>query len=328
MTTIMYWGRMFPVSIKRIRFMLSQLCCYHTVHTYPEIRPNRCLLGYDRSEAYTTDGLRKNKMMMTTVDNNYGLNAFHVHKVNYDMSHVCYANDDHEKKIKMNHLFTPYQRKNAPPTTNGGAIKADPTNVTGYYIQHNSKPSSKVILWLYGGAYLSGDSRGNLNFAEKIGQQCNYMDIFLCDYRLLPEYTFFDAIYDVCLGYEYLINVQGYHPKDVMLFGISSGGGLLVRLLQRIVEYQNEDIILKIGDDSESQTIDVSSAQEDIFKKMEVLKAIPCGAYLMSPFVGKQHIKLIVDKMITLSLRSKSLSDTQTYRLHKTYREFKGIHYS
>ncbi len=253
-------------------------------------------MGYDRSVEYTSDGMRKQKFMTASKNNNYGLNAFHVHKVNHDMSKCCTINDEtihdettrpkEEKKIKTNHLFTPYQRKNAPFTTNGGPMKTDPTNVTGFYIQHNSKPSSKVILWLYGGAYLSGDSKGNLNFAEKIGQQCNYMDVFLCDYRLLPEYTFFDAIYNVCLGYEYLINVQGYHPKDVMLYGISSGGGLLVRLLQRIVEYQNEDVILKTDGESSESIHDDSPTQKEILKKLEMLKIVPSGAYLMSPFVG------------------------------------------
>ena len=320
MTTIMYWGRMFPVSVKRMRFMLGQLCCYHSFHTHPVIKPNHCILGYDRSVDYTVEGLRKKKMM-TLSNNNYGLNAFHVYQVNYDMSTCCTINDDDtdvneerinlKKKVKTNHLFTPYQRKNAPFATNAGPSKQDPTNVTGYYIQHNSKPSSKVILWLYGGAYLSGDSKGNLNFAEKIGQQCNYMDVFLCDYRLLPEYTFFDAIYDVCLAYEYLITVQGYHPKDVVLFGISSGGGLLVRLMQRIVEYQSENVIFNV--DGSDQTT------EERIKTMELLKITPAGALLMSPFVGKYLSNSCGNNPFDVSY---NVASCFKLRLHQSEREF------
>ena len=47
-----------------------------------------------------------------------------------------------------------------PPKEDEGTI------VSGYYLQHRCEPSEKVILWLYGGAFLGGDSKGNLNIGR------------------------------------------------------------------------------------------------------------------------------------------------------------------
>lgn len=38
--------------------------------------------------------------------------------------------------------------------------------VTGFYLQHGDRPSDRVIFWLYGGAFLSGDSKGNINIGK------------------------------------------------------------------------------------------------------------------------------------------------------------------
>jgi hypothetical protein len=47
-----------------------------------------------------------------------------------------------------------------PPKDSGADIQTQ-TIVSGYYIQHGASPSKKVILWLFGGAYLGGDAKGN-----------------------------------------------------------------------------------------------------------------------------------------------------------------------
>jgi hypothetical protein len=44
--------------------------------------------------------------------------------------------------------------------------------VTRSYIQHSTKPLKKVIFWIYGGAFLGGDSKGNRGIAEKMGKLC------------------------------------------------------------------------------------------------------------------------------------------------------------
>jgi acetyl esterase/lipase len=106
-----------------------------------------------------------------------------------------------------------------------------------------------------------------LDIAEKIGQQCNYSDVFLPQYRLLPENKFVDALHDVVQAYEYLVTIRGVHPEDITLFGISSGGGLCVRLMQRIAEYRR------------------IAAKDKDAKVNPLLELMPSGAVLMCPFV-------------------------------------------
>ena len=112
--------------------------------------------------------------------------------------------------------------------------------VTGYYVQHSSQPSQKVIFWIFGGAFLAGDSKGNSGVAEKMGMLCDGRDVFLPDYRLVPEAHLDDAIHDITLAYEYLIYERGVKPDDITLVGVSSGGGLVVLLLQALAKAQKE----------------------------------------------------------------------------------------
>lgn len=284
MTTLLYWGRLFPVTIKRMRFSLSQLHCCHHEHLYPISRDIIIESTSTTSTGTSTTTSSCSSIIMVNNNNKknpFGLKATFVHTINHEMIHDYdnHQNDNHYI-TKQRYLSKPYMKCNAPPTTNTDHNNNnDPTIVTGYIIQHHPKPSSKIILWLYGGAYLSGNSVGNLHYAEKISQHSSYIDVFLPNYRLLPEYTFFDALYDVCLSYEYLVLVKGYHPRDIILLGISSGGGLCVRLMQRIVEFQKEEIgIMKMKKNTEKN-------MNKMEKVVELLTIVPRGAVLMSPFV-------------------------------------------
>jgi len=68
-----------------------------------------------------------------------------------------------------------------------------------------------------------------------VGRTCQ-ADVFLADYRLLPETKFDDTLWDVLLAYHYLVKVRGVHPNNIILWGISSGAGHCARLLQLISE--------------------------------------------------------------------------------------------
>ena len=233
LTTLMHWGRLFPVTIDRMRFMLSQLSVWHPPEAYPH-----CLRTYG-----STVGNRRVLRPTKAV----------VKNISYDMSDKC-------------RLATGITDTEAEGST----------VVTGFYVQHDAKkPSEKVLFWLYGGAYLSGDSLGNLPLAEKFGQRCNDMDVFLPNYRLLPENSFFDALHDVVQAYEYLVTVRGVKPENITCLGISSGGGLVVRLLQTLTERRKE-----LGIDASS---DIPKSKERI--ELENLLANPNGGVLMSPFV-------------------------------------------
>jgi monoterpene epsilon-lactone hydrolase len=219
LTTVMYWGRLFPVSIRRIRYSLSMLSVWHGPDVYPKIH------GY---------GTKSLTSLIRERDRNVEVIKF----------------DKHKNEVTLMNALS--QRESDRP-------------VSGYYVHNENislNKSKKVLFYLYGGAFLGGDAKGNVLFGSKLSQKCN-MDVFIPQYRLLPEYHFFDALDDVVRAYAYLIEVKGFEPENVILFGISSGGGLVLRLLQRIVELQT---------------------QKESLQCNQMLN-VPRGAVLMSPFV-------------------------------------------
>jgi acetyl esterase/lipase len=139
------------------------------------------------------------------------------------------------------HLVEVYREMHKKHTPTGTSTTNKDMTVTGKFIQHSSRPSQKVIFWIYGGAYLAGDSDGNLGIAEKMGLLCGQdegevRDVFIPNYRLVPENNLDDAVRDVTLAYEWLIHERGIQPENVVLLGISSGGGLAVLLMQALAE--------------------------------------------------------------------------------------------
>lgn len=107
--------------------------------------------------------------------------------------------------------------------------------------EETSEPTKRVIFWIFGGAFLAGDVEGNIGVAEEIGMRCN-ADVFLAHIRLLPENEFEDACDDVYHAYKWLVETRGLSPENVILYGISSGGGLAVNLMQRLIKEGNEHL--------------------------------------------------------------------------------------
>lgn len=151
--------------------------------------------------------------------------------------------------------------------------------VTGHYVQQGSKPSEKVILWIFGGAFLAGDSVGNMGIAEKMGMMCaneeddddchnGMRDVFVPEYRLVPEYHLDDATHDITLAYEYLVYERGIRPENITLVGVSSGGGLVVLLMQALAKARREE---------ESKGVEFNDSSNCV--------PMPAGGVMMGPFV-------------------------------------------
>jgi acetyl esterase/lipase len=197
LTSLMWWGRLFPVTIPRMRFALSQLSVWTTNEIVSE-----------------------------------------VDQISHNMAEVM-----------------------------DGEVPEQPSIVSGYYIHSGGSSSKKVLLWTYGGAFLSGDALGNISPAEQCGKRCG-IDIFIPQYRLLPEHAVDDMFWDVNLAYCYLVRVRKVDPSDIIILGISSGGGLATRLMQYISEIQR---CLSISPPYMAKILD---------KTM-----MPSGAVLLCPFV-------------------------------------------
>lgn len=181
------------------------------------------------------------------------------------------------------HLYEVYHRMEHKRTPTGFSTPAKEftsaaeMTVTGQYIQHASQPSRKVIFWIYGGAFLAGDSKGNMGIAEKMGMLCaddegGMRDVFIPDYRLVPESHLDDAIHDCMMAYEYLIYERGVQPEDITLVGISSGGGLVVLLLQALAKAK-QDYCKKKGNCESNDNENIECVP------------MPVGGVLIGPFV-------------------------------------------
>ncbi len=108
---------------------------------------------------------------------------------------------------------------------NGGPIEA-------LWASRGRPDRHRVILYLHGGAYLSGSPRTHRHLAAWLGGAAGAR-VLLPDYRLAPEHPFPAAIEDSVASYRHLLGA-GYEAQHIALAGDSAGGGLVFALLQRI----------------------------------------------------------------------------------------------
>ncbi|KAL3902587.1 MAG: hypothetical protein SGILL_010774, partial [Bacillariaceae sp.] len=105
----------------------------------------------------------------------------------------------------------------------------------------DKRKTRKIIFWIYGGAYLGGDCRGNITPADEFGKDCGMDGVFIPNVRLAPEYTIDDVLWDVCLAYQWACQHLIEDPsKQIVVLGLSSGAGLGLRLTQLISERRQE----------------------------------------------------------------------------------------
>lgn len=108
------------------------------------------------------------------------------------------------------------------------AIDLPARGVRGVYL-HTGGENAGVIYWIFGGAFVGGSIKGSMGFAEQYGRRTG-CDVFMIDMRLYPENGIQDAIIDACRGYEWLLTRTP--AKKVLVYGLSSGGGIGLKLLQ------------------------------------------------------------------------------------------------
>lgn len=127
--------------------------------------------------------------------------------------------------------------------------KADVTFPTGKFYEKNTirnfnvlnssiteiglnPDSEKLILFIHGGAFISGPTQYHWNFAKKITKQTNYK-IWICNYPKSPENNIakisqnIDSIYFAAL--------KKFKSNQISLIGDSVGGTLITSLIQRLV---------------------------------------------------------------------------------------------
>ena len=123
----------------------------------------------------------------------------------------------------------------AVPLPEGTTWEAiDAGGVPAEWIACGSPTSGKVFLFIHGGGYYRGSAAATRSTAARISAVSG-MRCLSIDYRLAPENTFPAAIDDTYTAYKWLLK-QGVTPADIVVGGISAGGGLTLALLLKLKE--------------------------------------------------------------------------------------------
>ncbi|KAJ2913148.1 hypothetical protein MD484_g7279, partial [Candolleomyces efflorescens] len=113
-----------------------------------------------------------------------------------------------------------------------------------------AQPGEKVVLNLHGGAYVrmsAHPSDPTANIVKGLLKHTpSIRRVFSVEYRLSSGKPFSDglhpfptALIDALAGYNYLVNVVGYSPSDIIICGDSAGGNLAHALTRYLVENQD-----------------------------------------------------------------------------------------
>ena len=101
----------------------------------------------------------------------------------------------------------------------------------GEWLRPAGAAANTVLLYLHGGAYITGSCHTHRGLAGHLAQSAG-LDCFLLDYRLAPEHPFPAAVEDAQAAYLAL------HKQDpartIVLAGDSAGGGLALALALRL----------------------------------------------------------------------------------------------
>jgi len=91
----------------------------------------------------------------------------------------------------------------------------------------------KVMLCAHGGGYVAGSMHVHRKFFGHVARTvgCRALNV---DYRLAPEYPFPTPVDDMTRAYRWLIETQGYAPRDIALIGDSAGGALALTSVARM----------------------------------------------------------------------------------------------
>ena len=127
----------------------------------------------------------------------------------------------------LNALSIPLPKGTVYKSVNVDGIKAE-------WISCGKITLSKVFLFIHGGGYYRGSVAATRSTASRISAASG-MRCLSIDYRLAPENIFPAAIDDTYIAFKWLIR-QGVLSENILVGGVSAGGGLALSLLLKLKE--------------------------------------------------------------------------------------------
>lgn len=131
----------------------------------------------------------------------------------------------------------------------------EPIRIPGYWIDRKGndtplnqppQPNEKVLYYLHGGGYVTHTANPAYDLTSRIADKLldchpSFRRSFAVEYRLTSGRVnpFPTALIDALTGYTYLVDVVGFAPENIIVFGDSAGGNLTLALARYLVEHHN-----------------------------------------------------------------------------------------
>ena len=274
MSTLLYPSQFFQVTIPRMRFALGEL----NAISLQEIPSESCM---ERIE----------------------------YKMYADNSNSNHNDNNDDDKNDNDNMIPESQRDHC--TVRGFYIRNPEATTVNNNKKEKKKKVKKVLFWIYGGAYLAGDAEGNTSLANEFIQDCNADAVFIPSYRLAPESNIDGVLWDVCLSYKFLLQKLQKEQEEeakqqqqqqqqqqeqvatieIVPVGISSGGALVLRLLQLIRDRSSSSGSSKIKKKPLLPSF-LEPLIDDIIigmQKTAIVKIDIVGAVLFGPYIDYRN---------------------------------------
>ncbi|MDN5298133.1 MAG: epsilon-lactone hydrolase [Clostridiales bacterium] len=113
-----------------------------------------------------------------------------------------------------------------------------PVDIDGMYgeiiaLKSQPLPEEKIILYIHGGGFISGSCHTHRAHVYKFVKETGAKALVF-DYRLAPEHPYPAATDDCLSAYKWLVEMNGYHPDNIVIAGESAGATLTLVTLLRI----------------------------------------------------------------------------------------------
>ncbi len=242
LTTLMYFGRFVPNTVARMRFALSQISVL--------ARPITVDWKTNYVEPFHETTTTTRSMGVTTITTTTAAPGCHVEYFSYDMKDKLLEQLSRETNVYVANYVHDLLSNN-PTVVQGAFVHIHDNNHKDGSTSSRNRP---VILWLYGGAFLAGDVEGNLEHAKYVGMAVG-CHVMVPHYRLIPDVPHLnDQLWDTTLAYRYVTQVRNVAPHQIFLWGISSGAGLAIRLMQNASWMMQQHVVVRTKTNGTNKT--------------------------------------------------------------------------
>jgi acetyl esterase/lipase len=117
-----------------------------------------------------------------------------------------------------------------------GELTVDETKI--YKIENKRENSKGLVIFIHGGAFVSGPAEHHWKAVEKIVKHSG-KKVWLLDYPKAPEFTIEKICDNIDSVFEFAIQTTVL-PENTILIGDSVGGNLIMSLTQRLIKKKKE----------------------------------------------------------------------------------------